>query len=145
MRLPISVILHTRVGCPYCETLEKFLLEPLESMDIIRVRRVYIDQKYGGSMKSLNWLVSEHMTEGKVDVAPILFVRNPKREDSLYDIIASYDVGDDLSVEETVAVMGFNFIHYLYKQFGISPDTLLEHPNVAKIMEWYRRVKKKMK
>lgn len=144
--MAVDVVVHVRLGCPYCETLEKYFLEPLEFMGVLNVRRVFVDLRYDGSNKSLNKIVSYNLSaEGKSEnIAPVVFIKNPRRTDSLYDVIAIYETGKDLSVEEEVSVMCMNILHYLRNQYNLRLDDVIENPLIKKVIEWYKSARKKI-
>jgi len=137
--LPHSLEYHYKLLCPYCNRTERFLLNPLEQMGVIRVVRISVDSILDSSRLSENLNVSYSIGENDIAVPTII-----DRECGYYFI--PFAVSEWEGIKEVVAHMAKALIDHLCRtvkiKYGNSlrvrylhPNDLLSHPLIRRCVE----------
>lgn len=123
----IHGVYYKRIGCPYCYRFEKYVLDPLEALGLIHIRRVSVDLIKGTVDISINrWISEAHGM--KYLITPLLVVSKGYKK----IVFAIHATDEAKSVEEEVGSMAKNFLEFVSKESGIPMDKLLEESPLLK-------------
>ena len=119
---------HYKLECPYCFRFEKYVLNPLEEMGYVKVKRRLVYGNGSGTEISRNKYISRIFSGVARIEAPLLI------DELTYSVFIPIAPHPNASVNEAVKVMAENFIDHLSKILNIDKRSIISNVRIRKAL-----------
>jgi len=131
---PLRGEFYYRTICPYCSRFEHYVLDPLERLRYLSVKRINADLEYSTRSLARCKLFADRFFGVPRVITPLLIIYQGKNEDvrAVYFGIFAEAGEEEGPVEEEVAKMARDVIDYICQRLRIPKEYLLQDPLIEK-------------